>query len=237
MGITIHYKGKAKSLEAIDGLIENLKEVAITFRWDYKLIDEEVKGELLPSWGHGYGYIPPKEDMEKEGIEFFPKMISYKCNGYFRIWNSRYTKEVRKAFRRGKSPGFSINTRKKGIWLDVHPKCEILEFTFDVNTLELAGYQKYDHSPGVIYGYDGFFCKTQYAGLQTHILVCKIIKLAEKYIDFSNINDEGDFYHSQDIETARKAFGESTAMIESFGKILKEAGKKMGLRVVAGDEM
>jgi hypothetical protein len=131
----------------------------------------------------------------------------------------------------------SFYTRKKGIWLNIHPKCETLEFSFDLTTLELADYERYDHSPGVVYGYEGFFCKTQYAGLQTHILVCKIIKLAEKYINFSNINDEGDYYHSKDVEKAEKAFGESTAMIEDFGKILKDTGKRFGLRVVTGDEM
>ncbi|MFZ6016343.1 MAG: hypothetical protein ACOYU0_01765 [Nitrospirota bacterium] len=39
------------------------------------------------------------------------------------------------------------------------------------------------------------------------------------------------------FEKAKKAFGESTATIESFGKILKEMGKKLGLKVVTGDEM
>lgn len=237
MGITIHYKGKAKSLEAIDDLIEELKEIATTLEWDYGVVDEDVRGKFCPSWGYGFGYIPTKEQIEKEGIEFFPRMVSGNCTGYFKIWETKYTEEVRRAFKKGKRPEFSINTRKKGIWLNIHPKCETLEFTFDLNTLELADYERYDHSPGVVYGYNGLFCKTQYAGLQTHILVCKIIKLTEKYIDFSNINDEGDYYHSKDIETARKAFGESTALLESFGAILKEMGKRLGLRVVTGDEI
>lgn len=46
MEITIHYKGKAKGLEAIDGLIEKLKQIAITFSWNYGIIDEEVKGKV-----------------------------------------------------------------------------------------------------------------------------------------------------------------------------------------------
>ncbi|MEW6676181.1 MAG: hypothetical protein AB1348_09325 [Nitrospirota bacterium] len=237
MGITIHYKGKAKSLEAIDKLIEELKEVATTLEWSYGIVDEEVKGEFYPSWGYSFGYIPKKEQMEEEGIEFFPKMVSKDCTGYFKIWETKYAEEVRRAFRKGKRPRFFIDTRKKGIWLDVQPKCETLEFTFDLKTLELADYEKYDHSPGVIYGYNGFSCKTQFAGLSAHILVCKVIKLTEKYIDFSKIDDEGEYYYSQDIEKAKKAFGESTAMIESFGSILKEIGKRLGLRVVTGDEM
>jgi hypothetical protein len=237
MGITIHYKGKGKSLEAIDCLIEELKDIATTLEWTYEIVDEEVKGELFPSWGYGFGYIPTKDQIEQEGIEFFPKKVTNRCTGYFKIWETKYADEVRKAFRNGREPKFSIDTRKKGIWLNIHPKCETLEFTFDLNTLELADYEKYDHSPGVIYGYNGFCCKTQFAGLQTHILVCKIIKLTEKYIDFSKINDEGDYYYCKDIEKAKIAFGESTAMIEDFGKVLKEMGKRLGLRVVTGDEM
>lgn len=164
-------------------------------------------------------------------------MVSKDCNGYFKIWGTKYAEEVRKAFKKGKRPRFFIDTRKKGIWLNVHPKCETVEFTFDLCTLELADYESYDHSPGVIYGYNGFSYKTQFAGFPTHILVCKTIKLTEKYIDFSNINDEGDYYHGQDVEKAKKAFGESTAMIEDFGKILKKMAKRLGLRVVTGDEM
>lgn len=116
-------------------------------------------------------------------------------------------------------------------------KCEILEFIFDVNTLELANYESYDHSPGIIYGYNSLFCKTQFVGLKTHIMVCKIIKLAEKYIDFSDIHDEGDYYHTRNMEAASRAFDESTTMIETIGKILKEICEKAGLKVVTGDEI
>jgi hypothetical protein len=63
----------------------------------------------------------------------------------------------------------AVNTRKEGIWLNIHPKCESLEFIFDVKTRELANYQRYSHTPHLIYGYEGFACKTEFAGFKAHI--------------------------------------------------------------------
>ncbi len=60
MGTTVHYKGKAKSLEAIDALIEQLQKTSEKFVWDHGLVEEEIMGELCPSWGYGFGYIPAK---------------------------------------------------------------------------------------------------------------------------------------------------------------------------------
>jgi hypothetical protein len=40
MGITIHYKGKAKSLEAIDGLIEELKK-------SFKIFQNKMKFQKI----------------------------------------------------------------------------------------------------------------------------------------------------------------------------------------------
>lgn len=237
MGITIHYKGKAKSLGAIDELIEEFKEIAETTGWNYGIVDEDVRGELSPHWGHGYGYIPNKEEIKKDGLEFFRKMVSPGCNGYFKIWDTKYAGDVRRVFRKGQRPKFFINTRKKGIWLDLHPKCELLEFIFDLNTLELANYETYNHSPGVIYGYNGLFCKTQFAGFKTHTLACLLIKRAEQYIDFSEIYDEANLYAERDLEKAEKNFTDMAAMIDSFGKILKSIGKELGVTVKTGGEL
>ncbi|OPY73259.1 MAG: hypothetical protein A4E62_00575 [Syntrophorhabdus sp. PtaU1.Bin002] len=237
MGITIHYKGKAKSLEAVDGLIKELQETAEKLGWEYGLVEKDVKGELSPSWGCGYGYVPSKEQTETEGIEFFPAMVSNGCNGYFRFWESKYAEEVRKAFRSGDQPHFFIDTKVKGIWLNVHPQSETLEFVFDLATLELADYQKYDHTPNLIYGYEGFFCKTQYAGVKIHILVCKIIELTEKYIEYSKVYDEAGFYGTGDMQKAAESFWENTAQIRALGEKLKEMAKGTSVEVISGYEL
>lgn len=234
MGITIHYKGKAKSLEAIDGVIGELEEIAKKLNWEHDIIDEEMKGELCPSWGYGFGYVPSEEEIEKEKIEFFPAMISIKCNGYFKIWESKYSEEIRNFFTKGQQPKFFVDTRKKGIWINVHPNCETLEFVFDLKTLELADYQQYDHTPNLIYGYNGLFCKTQYAGVKIHILVCRIIELTEKYIDYSDIYDEAGYYKTKNMQTATEAFCESSAMIKNLGKELEKMFAGKGVEIVTG---
>jgi hypothetical protein len=140
-------------------------------------------------------------------IEFFPAMVSKDCTGYFKFFESNYRVDYRNAFRKGTWPRFFVNTRVKGVWLNVHPKCETLEFLFDLATLELVDYEKYDHTPGLIYGYDGFHCKTHCAGVKIHILVCNIIELTEKYIDYSRIDDEAGFHAAKNIKKAIEAFG------------------------------
>lgn len=237
MGITIHYRGKAKSLQAIDELVDMLTDIAQQSKWPYWLVEEEVKGKFSPSWGTGYGYIPSKEDIQKRGIEFFPEMVSEDCNGYFDIYDTKYAEEVRRCFRQGIWPIFRIDTKRKGIALNVHQDCESLEFSFDLKTLELANYETYDHSPGVVFGYNGFFCKTQYAGFATHVTVCRIIKLTERWVDYSSVYDEAGFYHTENMENAGKAFGESAAMIENMGKVLKELAQKYGFQVTVGGKV
>src|SRR5664280_687817 len=148
-------------------------------------------------------------------------MVFNGCNGYFTFSDSKYREDYRKAFREGKWPKLLVETKVKGIWLNVHPKSETLEFTFDLATLELADYQRYDHTPNLVHYYEGFFCKTQYAGVKIHVLVCKIIELTEKYIDYSKIYDEAGYYGTGNMQAAAEAFWESGAQIKALGEKLK----------------
>lgn len=234
MGITIHYKGKAKSLEAIDTLIVQLQKASEKHGWDHGLVEEEIKGELCPSWGYGFGYIPSKEEVEEQGIECFPAMVTKDCNGYFKLWESRYQEVYRQAFKKGIWPKLSVDTKTKGIWLDIHPNCETLEFIFDLASLELANYQWHDRTPHVVHYYEGFFCKTQFAGARAHIAVCKIIELTENYLDYSSIYDEAGYYGTGDIQKAIQAFSESTAQIKAFSETLRQMFKDQGLEIISG---
>jgi len=234
MGITIHYKGKAKSFESIDALIEQLQKTSEKFGWDHGLVEEEIKGELCPSWGYGFGYIPNKEEVEKQNIEYFPAMVTKDCNGYFKLWDSRYQEVYRQAFNKGIWPTFSVDAKTKGIWLDIHPDCETLEFVFDLASLELANYQRHDRTPHLVHYYEGLFCKTQFAGVKAHIAVCKIIELTENYVEYSSIYDEAGFYGTDDIEKATEAFSESSVQIRAFSETLKEIFKGEGLEIISG---
>ncbi|MCI0706097.1 MAG: hypothetical protein L0Y80_01250 [Ignavibacteriae bacterium] len=237
MGITIHYRGRAKSLAAIDDLRGTLTDIATASGWNYGKVDRAFKGKLQPNWGMGYGYIPKSEQQKKENIEYFPKMVSKDCNGYFKIFDTKYAAAVRAAFSQERWPSFYVDTVVKGIWVEVHPDCEGLEFTFDLKTLELASYETYDHSPGIVHGYGGLFCKTQFAGFEAHKTVCKLIKMAERYIEFSDIYDEAGYYHSQDEDAGRNSFAVMTSAISNLGKELTEAAKKHGFGVSLGGKI
>jgi len=235
MGITIHYSGKAKSLEAVDKLLDTFTYFAEQQSWEHWLVDEKLKGAFHPSWGYGYGYISKREDMQKGDIEFFPKMVSKDCNGYFRLFDTKYTGEVRRSLRKGKNPAFFIDTTRKGICLNIHPRCETLEFSFDLKTIELANYYTVKGSAG-IFGSNGFFCKTQFAGFETHRTVCALIKATELYVDYDEIDDEAKFYGALSDKEAKASFDEMNDKIATFGKMLKEVGKKRGVAVRVGTD-
>ncbi len=232
MGIAIHYQGKAKSAEAIDELIDVMREMGYTSGWRCRIIDEKVKGEYESVWGKGYRFIPSPDRIQKEGSEFFPKMISKDCNGYFQIFHTRYQNAVRTAFESGKQPTFLINTRRKGIQLSLHPQCGNLNFIFDMKTLELIEYTVDSNRPDVIYGIEGFSCKTQFAGFEIHQIVCRLLKLASHYIDFSDIDDESGFYDSDNLQASKKYFDAVRVTIAQSVQSLK----KMGMDVKPGNE-
>ncbi|MHB9010609.1 MAG: hypothetical protein ACYC49_00055 [Ignavibacteriaceae bacterium] len=232
MGITIHYSGKAKSHGAIDQLIDTLREISKESGWSYQLVNGKVKGKFKPFWGIGYGFKPSKDQILKGGIEFFPRMVSSQCNGYFKIYDTKFAATVKEAFGKGFWPSFTIDTHKKGIQLTLHPKCETLSFIFDLQTLELASYEVYAHSRGIIYGFNGFSCKTQFAGFETHRIVCKLIKMASRYIDYTKVYDESNYYEKEDGHASQENFEK----VDNTLKMFLEALKGKGLHVTSGDE-
>ncbi len=236
MGITIHYAGKAKSLAAITQLINAMTERASIMDWRTSLVNRDVIGKFYPNWGIGYGFVPPEEMIKESKIEFFPDMVSRQCNGYFRIFDTPFAESYRDAFRKGRYPTFKIDTHVKGIILYPHEKCEPLEFTFDLNSLELVNYQVPDDNPEIIYGYNSCSCKTQLARFKTHVMVCETIRLAEKYVDFSKIKDEAEYYHSRDLLAGIKNFNDMMFDIKKFQKFLNDLAKRYGLSAKLGDE-
>ena len=236
MGITIHYAGKAKSPEAFGEVLEALADRATALHWQLKAVDQDLKGRFYPSWGHGYGYVPSAEEIHERSIEFFPKMVRPDCNGYFKLYDTQYANDIREGFGMGMYPKFHIDTHISGIILYPHEKCESLKFIFDTTTLELCNYEVH-HDPDIIYGYNSCWCKTQFAGFKTHVLVCETIRLAEKYINFFKIKDEAEYYHTQDLMVGIKNFNEMMFNIRNFQKFLNDIVKRHGLSAKSGDEL
>jgi len=93
----------------------------------------------------------------------------------------------------------------KGIYIIPHKDCEWFEVSFD----------SWGHIP------DYNFCKTQFAGVKAHILVCDLLKILDYYIPLE-IFDEGEYWGKKDKDLLRSNLGENMAMIQSLGKQLKD---------------
>jgi len=236
MGITIHYKGKAKSRSAIDECINTLSKTAQNCNWKYELIERVVKGTLYPAWGLGYEFIPSEELITKHQLEYFPLMVTKQNSGYYKIYKTRFANLVREFLRNGSYPSFSIDTVQKGILLYVHPKCDPLLISFDTTTLELIELLFHKTKPDVFYSFASSSCETQFAGFETHRIICGILKWVEQFLEWSDIYDECGFYETQDEKSARTLFYHMRGVIQEIGSVIKEITRDLGLTVTIGDE-
>ncbi len=84
--------------------------------------------------------------------------------------------------------------------------------------------QNYPHNEKY---YCSSFCKTQFASsVLEHYFVAEIIRSVASRSFWCEINDEGDYYYSGEMEDARKAIEENGALINSIGGMLSGLGLK-----------
>jgi hypothetical protein len=69
------------------------------------------------------------------------------------------------------------------------------------------------------------------------MVACEIIRYTEKYVEYSKIYDEADYYGTQNMQTAAEAFWESTVQIKALGEKLKGMAKGTGLEIISGYEL
>jgi hypothetical protein len=75
-----------------------------------------------------------------------------------------------------------------------------------------------NYEPSFIYS---IHTKTQYAGVDTHIAIVKLLKyLEKKYLIFENGHDEGNYWETMDKQELEKNFGNNTELIERVKGIL-----------------
>src|SRR3954468_2422540 len=80
------------------------------------------------------------------------------------------------------------------------------------------------------------FCKTEYAAsLAEHRWVAELIRSVASVADYAHVYDEGDYYHTLEIEDAAKVIHENGVLINSLSGML---GKVVGgdLQAVKGGE-
>lgn len=98
--------------------------------------------------------------------------------------------------------------RLSGIILDIHPESESFQLTFD-DTGELKSYISYQDAIGreKIEEVKPLFVKTQFAGVETHITIIKLLQyIKKKYVSNLKVTDEGKFWNIGDIKLLREKF-------------------------------
>lgn len=96
------------------------------------------------------------------------------------------------------------NSSVRGIAFQPHPKSEFVTLQFDSDN------------------YLCEFCKTQYAGIATHLEVLDFLREIEPYFKDFQVNDEGDFWNTGDIGVLEEKFAFSTAILGKLGNLLSD---------------
>jgi len=58
------------------------------------------------------------------------------------------------------------------------------------------------------------YCKTQYAGVETHIKVVDLLRLIEPYFDWLDVNDEGEYWETNNKQTLQNHIDKCFEIIE-----------------------
>jgi hypothetical protein len=66
-------------------------------------------------------------------------------------------------------------------------------------------------------------CKTQYAGIDTHLTVLKLLQyLEDKYFSFFELSDEGMYWETKDIEVLKSQFARYDFIVNSVRNALSD---------------
>jgi hypothetical protein len=112
-----------------------------------------------------------------------------------------------------------------------HPKCETLILDF-IKWKEAKSREEPDYCKATMTDFqkvlsdDNYVCsdftKTQYAGIQTHVLVAELLRRVAQRCTLAYVYDEAGYYETRSIEKTAKSFGENLKMIRKLGEQLKE---------------
>lgn len=119
-----------------------------------------------------------------------------------------------------------------GIVLDRHPESESFPLTFD-DTGELKLYFDYQDADGrkKTTEVQPLFVKTQFAGVETHITIIKLLQyIKKKYISNLKVDDEGEFWDTGDIKLLREKFAFLKKAIEKTKALFLNANLSEGVK-------
>lgn len=196
----------------MDDITGMLADFAKAANWEHYLVDKKI-GPKLSS-----GFITQKLDGTVEIYDPFRRGIK-----------RRYDQGIR-------SPGFfdGIDEQVKGILINLHPKCESFEVTWNVSRGKKAYLASYIHVPRDDCWYEGHcFTKTQYAPLWCHVTVCKLLRFLESHFGAKlRVNDEGEYYETGDLKRLAKNMDKNLAAIKNVAKQLEKIFNGTSCRVI-----
>lgn len=104
-------------------------------------------------------------------------------------------------------------------------KCEPIFLTFDAEgTMVCLATIALDLTPG-----EYIFTKTQFAGMDTHMAIIHLLRhLSEKYFDFFELRDEGEYWETNDVEVLRRQFSRYEMAMAIVGSALESFKAKEG---------
>ncbi len=117
-----------------------------------------------------------------------------------------------------------------GISFQTHPESESIWMTFDKagvlhNYFTIDGTIDYRDKEG----YPWCFTKTQFAGVEAHIVVCKLLRfLGDKYFEDWKIHDEGRYYDTGDVVYLKKVMDFISDAINDLSESLENIPAKEG---------
>ena len=91
-------------------------------------------------------------------------------------------------------------------------------------------FQPHENSDPIVLEFDSDlylqdFCKTQFAGVATHIEVVEFLRDIEPFFDSLTVFDEGEFWDTNDINILEQKFED---FVDAFDKAIKENPKLKG---------
>jgi hypothetical protein len=99
------------------------------------------------------------------------------------------------------------------------PDCETLFLTFG-RTGQTVRYEDLPFGESVPGHYgmilDHLWCKTQFSSPETHVQVCKLLRIAEKYAAEWEVTDEGDYWQTGDFEALRTIWARHQEILDTF---------------------
>lgn len=117
--------------------------------------------------------------------------------------------------------------RARGISFQAHEQSEWVSLCFGPDGLTLSPMALYrpdltDWADDMLAHYS--FTKTQFAGVECHVAICRLLKyLAGKYFSYLEVNDEGDFYETEDLRTLEQKFGVYGEVLDQVSSALQKA--------------